>query len=98
MIVDSIGSYQGTKLVKRYFHRIGQYPAGVWFLKIKKKNPTTILTKQFKDTNLGESLGFGSAIPVIYVFHSFLLFFNCYGDWVRWEIYYSFVQNEEDKL
>ena len=98
MIVDSIGSYQGTKLVKRYFHRIGQYPAGVWFLKIKIKNPTTILTKQFKDTNLGESLGFGSAIPVIYVLHSFLLIFNCYGDRVRWEIYYSSVQNEEDKL
>ena len=86
--------------MKRYFHRIGQYPAGVWFFKKKKKkkNPTTILTKQFKDENLGENLGFGSAIPVIYVFHSFLLFFNCYGDWVRWEIYYSFVQNEEDKL
>ena len=70
MIGDSIGSYQGTKLVKIYFHRIGQYPAGVWFLKKKiKKNPATILAKQFKDTNLGESLGFGSAIPVIYVFH-----------------------------
>ena len=55
------------------------------------------LAKPFKDTNQGESLGFGSAIPV-YMFltnigvYQFLT--NCYGDRVRWEIYDSFVHNE----